>query len=40
MLSVHGVHHVKHMDIHTAEPLVTEPSLIEVENCYWRIENV
>jgi hypothetical protein len=28
---VHGVHDVRQMDIHTAEPLVPEPSLVEVE---------
>jgi hypothetical protein len=26
-----GVHNVRQMDIHTAEPLVPEPSLVEVE---------
>jgi hypothetical protein len=31
MLNVYGVHDVRQMDIHTAEPLVPEPSLIEVE---------
>jgi hypothetical protein len=32
VLNVHGVHDVKQMDIHTAEPLVVpEPSLIQVE---------
>jgi hypothetical protein len=31
VLSVHEVHDVRQMDIHTAEPLVLEPSLIEVE---------
>jgi hypothetical protein len=31
VLNVHGVHDVKQMDIHTAEPLVPEPSLVEVE---------
>jgi hypothetical protein len=30
VLNVHGVH-VRQMDIHTAEPLVPEPSLVEVE---------
>jgi hypothetical protein len=28
---VHGVHKVRQMDIHMAEPLVPEPSLVEVE---------
>jgi hypothetical protein len=31
LLNVHGVHDVRQMDIHTAEPLVPEPSLAEVE---------
>jgi hypothetical protein len=31
VLNVHGVHDVRQMDIHTAEPLVSEPSLVEVE---------
>jgi hypothetical protein len=32
VLNVHGVHDVREMDIHTAEPLVPEePSLVKVE---------
>jgi hypothetical protein len=31
VLNIHGVHDVRQMDIHTAEPLVPEPSLLEVE---------
>jgi hypothetical protein len=31
VLNVHGVHDVRQMDIHTAEPLVPEPSLVESE---------
>jgi hypothetical protein len=31
VLNVHGVLKVRQMDIHTAEPLVPEPSLVEVE---------
>jgi hypothetical protein len=31
VLNVCGVHDVEQMDIHTAEPLVPEPSLVEVE---------
>jgi hypothetical protein len=31
VLNVHGVHDVRQMDIHTAEPLVPDPSLVEVE---------
>jgi hypothetical protein len=31
MVNALGVHDVRQMDIHTAEPLVPEPSLVEVE---------
>jgi hypothetical protein len=31
VLNVHGVHDVRQMDIQTAEPLMPEPSLVEVE---------
>jgi hypothetical protein len=31
VLNVHEVHNVRQKDIHTAEPLVPEPSLVEVE---------
>jgi hypothetical protein len=31
VLNIHGFHDVRQMDIHTAEPLVPEPSLVEVE---------
>jgi hypothetical protein len=31
VLNVHEVHDVRQMDIHTAEPLVPEPTLVEVE---------
>jgi hypothetical protein len=31
VLNICGVHDVRQMDIHTAEPLVPEPSLVEVE---------
>jgi hypothetical protein len=31
VLNVRGIHDVRQMDIHTAEPLVPEPSLVEVE---------
>jgi hypothetical protein len=31
VLNLHGVHDVRQMDIHMAEPLVSEPSLAEVE---------
>jgi hypothetical protein len=31
VINVYGLHDVRQMDIHTAEPLVPEPSLVEVE---------
>jgi hypothetical protein len=31
MLNINGVHKIRKMDIHTAEPLVPEPGLVEVE---------
>jgi hypothetical protein len=31
VLNVLGVRDVRQMDIHTAEPIVPEPSLVEVE---------
>jgi hypothetical protein len=31
VLNIHGVHDIKQMDIHMAEPLVPEPSLVEEE---------
>jgi hypothetical protein len=31
VLNVHGVHDVRQMDIRTAEPLVPEPSLVDME---------
>jgi hypothetical protein len=31
VLNVHGVHDVRQMDIHMAEPLIPKPSLVEVE---------
>jgi hypothetical protein len=31
VLNVHGVHNVRQMAIHTTEPLVPEPSLVEVK---------
>jgi hypothetical protein len=30
-LNVHGVHNIRQKDIHTAQQLVTEPSLVKVE---------
>jgi hypothetical protein len=31
LLNVHGVHDARQIDVHTAEPLIPEPSLVEVE---------
>jgi hypothetical protein len=31
VLNIHGVHDVRQMDIHMAEALIPEPSLVEVE---------
>jgi hypothetical protein len=31
VLNIHGVHDVRQMNIHTAEPLIPEPRLVEVE---------
>jgi hypothetical protein len=31
VLNVHGTHDVRQRDIQTAEPLVPEPNLVEVE---------
>jgi hypothetical protein len=40
VLNVHGFHDVRQMNIHTAEPLVPEPSLVIVDNCYWKVEKL
>jgi hypothetical protein len=32
VLNIDGVHDVRQKDVHTAEPLVPEPSLVEVES--------
>jgi hypothetical protein len=39
MLNVHGIHNVRQKDIHTAEPLVPEPSLVEVEIAIGKLES-
>jgi hypothetical protein len=39
VLIFHAVHDVRQMDIHTAEPLVPEPSLIEVEIAIGKLKN-
>jgi hypothetical protein len=38
-LNKHGVHDVRQKDIHTAEPLVPEPSLVEVEIPIGKLKN-
>jgi hypothetical protein len=40
VLNVHGLLDVMQMDIHTAEPLVPEPSLVEVEIAIEKIEKI
>jgi hypothetical protein len=37
VLNVHGVHDIR--QIHTAEPLVPEPSLVEVEIAIGKLKN-
>jgi hypothetical protein len=39
LLNEHGVHDVRQMDIHTAEPLVPEPSLVEVETAIGKLKS-
>jgi hypothetical protein len=39
VLNIHGVHNVRQMDIQTAEPLVPEPSLFEVEIAIGKLES-
>jgi hypothetical protein len=39
VLNVHGVHNVRKEDIHTAEPLVPEPSLVEVETAIGKLKS-
>jgi hypothetical protein len=39
VLKVHGFHDVRQMDIHTAEPLMPEPSLVEVEIATGKLES-
>jgi hypothetical protein len=40
VLNVPGVHDVRQMAIHMAEPLVPEPSLVKNVNCYWKVEKL
>jgi hypothetical protein len=39
LLNVHGVHDIKQMGVHMAEPLVPEPSLVGVEIA-WKVEEL
>jgi hypothetical protein len=39
VLNVHGVHDVRQMYIHTAEALIPEPSLVEVENAIGKLKS-
>jgi hypothetical protein len=39
VLNVHAVHDARQMDIHTAEPLVPEPSLIEFEIAFGKLKS-
>jgi hypothetical protein len=39
VLNVHGVHDVRQKDIQTAEPLVPEPSLVEVETATGKLKS-
>jgi hypothetical protein len=39
MPNVHGIHDVRQMDIHTAEPLVPESSLVEVETAIGKLKS-
>jgi hypothetical protein len=38
VLNLHGIHDVRQMDIHTAEPLVPEPSLFKVETAIGKLK--
>jgi hypothetical protein len=40
MLNVHGDHDVRQMNIQTTEPLVPEPSLVEVETVTGKLKKV
>jgi hypothetical protein len=39
VLNVHGVHNVRQKDIHTAEPFVPEPILVEVETAIGKLKS-
>jgi hypothetical protein len=40
VLNVQEVHDVRQMDIHTAKPLVPEPSHVQVEIANWEVEKL
>jgi hypothetical protein len=40
VLNVHGVHDVRQKDIRTAEPLVPEPSLVEVKIAIRKLKDI
>jgi hypothetical protein len=33
------VYDIRQMDTYTAEPLLPETSLVEVQNCYWKLKS-
>jgi len=39
LLNVHGVNDVRHTEMHTAEPLVPEPSTLETELAIENLKN-
>jgi hypothetical protein len=39
VLNVYGVHDVRQMDIHTTEPLVPEPSLVEMKSSIGKLKS-
>jgi hypothetical protein len=39
VINVHGIHDVRQMDVHMAEPLVPEPSLVKVENAVGKLKS-
>jgi hypothetical protein len=40
LLNIQRVSDVRQIEVHTAEPLVPDPSPFEVEICYCKVENV
>jgi hypothetical protein len=39
VLNAHGVHNVRQKDIRTVEPLVLEPSLVEMETAIGKLKS-